>query len=1076
MKRNHLIYKSVLFYKRFYKLIATATLITVTVITGSLVIGDSIRTTLIKRVAERLGDTETIVFSRNSFMEDRILESAALKDSTRGVLLTNGFVSQSGKLIPVFVWGVDDLSIATGTTRINQALFHELETRQPEAIVLRLPATGLVPSGSLFVTENYTTGMRLDFAGIVDVQDGGNISLKNEQTIPLNIFVNRRELSTAMQLEGKINLLLTNKKITATGFEQIWDYSASGLSVSQMNDFTEITSDRIFLQKEVVASIGRNNHEANLLFSYLANAIERLADSNAGTQEDASIPYSFVTAMERYKEEVISPDEIILSDYTANRLRAKPGDSIKVSYYTSKDLKVLQTRAVTLRVKKIVPLSELANDTTLSAEFPGLSDVESCTDWDSDLPINMDLITNEDESYWDLYRTTPKALISYQAIADDWSNEYGSATAVRLNHPKDSTDIRSANRMPDLSELHAGMFGIQLIHPREAGLTAAKNGVDFSGLFLALGFFIIISAILLTIVPLLEMIFQRSSEIATLKAIGYPQKRIIRLLWAESAPVVLVASIIGVLAGIVYTSLIIWLLGSYWKGATHTDGFSVYPDMTMMLTGTLVGIILTFIILLQTIKRNLKEVKVGVTTKKISVGRRRTHAVFSFVIACSLLIANHFFLHSVALFVVSGITLLATAAIWGDYVICRNCAAFSGVFNDKKMIWSTLYANKKQVMLSFLTLSIGVFVVFSVGLNRKGFDNSSQLRTGTAGYSLWCESSVPVYHNMTIREGREKLSLTTLPADTEILQCLRLSADDASCLNLNKVTTPTVLGVDMYMLAQSELNIKKNIYSLGSADAFKQLQTRTESAYPALVDETVLTWSLGLNLGDTLFYADDSGQSVAILLAGTLPNTIFQGNILIDKHFFSDIWKETTGSEVFLLKIDESEKETVKTLLTQALNEYGIRVTTTNERLKQFNTVTDTYLTIFMSLGGIGLLLGIMSFVIVVRKSLAARCKEIDLYKTLGFPNEKITQMLSKENLITPLYAIMTGALCAIAGVGVSFTNTGTWIWFMALLFTIAFIACVTFFVQKSVISAIEMRVHESLISIDPAIYPTAGK
>ena len=218
-----------------------------------------------------------------------------------------------------------------------------------------------------------------------------------------------------------------------------------------------------------------------------------------------------------------------------------------------------------------------------------------------------------------------------------------------------------------------------------------------------------------------------------------------------------------------------------------------------------------------------------------------------------------------------------------------------------------------------------------------------------------------------------------------------------------------------------------------------------------------------MKLGDTLFYENNRGQSIAIQLVGTLPNTIFQGHILIDKLFFSEIWEETTGSEVFLLKTGDSEIEEVKTLLSQALNEYGVRVTSTNDRLRQFNSVSDTYLTIFMTLGGIGLLLGIMGFIIVIRKNMASRRKEIVLYKTLGFSNWKLIKMFYKENLIVPLYAIATGVISSLAGVGVSFKNTGTGLWIMAFLFTLLCVLCVIIFVKKSV----KNEVNASLIIQD---------
>ena len=376
------------YYSRYYKLIAIASLITVAVIIGSMVVGDSVRMTLVRQVEERLGTTETVIFSRNSFISESILKTPLLQTSARGVLLTNGFVSQGKKLIPVFVWGVDDGSVPKDSVKMNPALAAEMMLEGPNDIVLRLPASGLVPSGSLFVTENYTTSLRLAYNGIVPVKEGGNISLRNEQIIPFNIFVNSQDLAKVLEVEGKINLILVDKPVSVADLSKVWEYTSSGLKVSKKNGVTEITSDRVFLQQEVAQTICRNNRQPNRLFSYLANSIKK---------DNTSIPYSFVVAMDRYKEVTLKKDEIILSDYSARRLKAAIGDTIQITYFTSQQLKRLVTDTVRLRVRQIVPLSELQQDSTMSAEFPGLSDVERCTDWNSDLPIQMDLITDEDE-------------------------------------------------------------------------------------------------------------------------------------------------------------------------------------------------------------------------------------------------------------------------------------------------------------------------------------------------------------------------------------------------------------------------------------------------------------------------------------------------------------------------------------------------------------------------------------------------------------------------------------------------------------------------------------------------------
>jgi putative ABC transport system permease protein len=1033
--------RNLVYFIRYYRLVAIAVSVMMAVITGSLVVGDSVRSTLVKRVGERLGDTETIIFSQNSFIETSIL-GTTLFNSADGVLLSNGFISVSGQLIPVMVWGTDK-SIPKGGAGLNPALADEL----PESgdIVLRLPATGMTPSGSLFVTKNYTTSLRLERTSIIKVEDGGNLSLKNEQTIPFNIFVNRTELAEALKIGDKINLILHNGHISKEEFDKTWNYTMSGINADireyQENErFIEISSGRVFIQEKAVETVCRNNPAPNRLFSYLVNSIEL---------GNRSVPYSFATAIDSYKGQTLGDNEIILSDYAANRIEAKQNDTVRLSYYISHDFKTLQTKSRDFVVSRIVPLAELFADSTLSADFPGLSDVERCTDWDSDLPINMDLITAEDENYWKLYKTTPKVIISYNSVTDDWSNSYGSATAIRIK----ATEANLSGLSPD-------MFGIQIIYPKETGLIAAKSGVDFSSLFLALGFFIIISAILLMIVPLSEMLYRRRDEIELLKSLGYGRKRIAGLLWRESAPIVLLSSGAGVLFGLLYTYLTLFLLGNVWKGATQTSGFSIYPDFLTVFAGLIIGIAISMFVLWSALRKAVaKQLSAGrMKPAKATfrmIGRQWWIAfVFTFMTVV-IMIVNLIFLESAALFVVAGVILIGTAAFWGDYLLYRN-GFVKNTFKTEKLIWATLYANRKQAMLSFFTLAAGVFIVFSVGLNRKGFADSSQILSGTGGYTLWCENSVPVYHNINTQTGKEKLALSDLPSDVQAMQILRYGADNASCLNLNKVSKPTVLGVDMELLGKSDFEIEQSLYSGNKNEVFNMMQTieGNESAgfvYPALVDETVLMWSLLLKLGDTISYEGSDGKKVIVRLAGTLKNSIFQGNILIDKKLFSQIWGEITGSEVMLLKVAETEAIATKKLISQALGDYGVRVSTTAGRLQEFNSVTDTYLTIFMTLGGLGLLLGIMSFIIVVRKSLSARRQEIFLYRTLGYNDGKIGKMLYKENIIVPIYAIATGVAASLTGVSISFMNTSIWLWLMALLFTAFFIACVLLFVKKSV-------------------------
>jgi putative ABC transport system permease protein len=82
---------------------------------------------------------------------------------------------------------------------------------------------------------------------------------------------------------------------------------------------------------------------------------------------------------------------------------------------------------------------------------------------------------------------------------------------------------------------------------------------------------------------------------------------------------------------------------------------------------------------------------------------------------------------------------------------------------------------------------------------------------------------------------------------------------------------------------------------------------------------------------------------------------------------------------------------------------------------------------------------------------MSARRKEINLYKTLGFTDDKIEQILYRENLLVPLYAIATGVISALTGAGVNYMNTGIWVWIMALLFTIFFVFCTMLFIKNTI-------------------------
>ena len=279
------------------------------------------------------------------------------------------------------------------------------------------------------------------------------------------------------------------------------------------------------------------------------------------------------------------------------------------------------------------------------------------------------------------------------------------------------------------------------------------------------------------------------------------------------------------------------------------------------------------------------------------------------------------------------------------------------------------------------------------------------------------------------------------------MQTLRLGADDASCLNLNKVSQPTILGVDMEELQSSTFEIVQGPIE------FTEYTKANGDVYPVLVDQESLMWSLGMTVGDTLHYQKDNGKPVNLLIAGALATGIFQGYALMDKQLFKEVWPEISGSEIMLIQTEQSQE--VSTLLSQALNEYGIRVVTTAQRLNTFNELVNTYLSIFLSLGGIGILLGILSFIIVIRKNLLARKSDIRLYQSIGYAPDRMEGLLFRENVLLPLYAVCSGTVSALLSTCNNFSHNNWITWLQSLAFMALFIGLIWWFVKRNCHNAV---------------------
>ena len=172
-----------------------------------------------------------------------------------------------------------------------------------------------------------------------------------------------------------------------------------------------------FLSDSLVRKSNTLSPNMTGVLTYLVNGIENKSENN----QNELIPYSMISAIEPGKVKFLDKgwkdDQIALNQWAANDLNASLGDSITVSFYTVGERRKLIESSREFVLGKILPLPTPVPDNQESEwtpRFPGLSEAESCGEWDTGIPIVHE-VRDQDEDYWDRYRGTPKGFISLNA-------------------------------------------------------------------------------------------------------------------------------------------------------------------------------------------------------------------------------------------------------------------------------------------------------------------------------------------------------------------------------------------------------------------------------------------------------------------------------------------------------------------------------------------------------------------------------------------------------------------------------------------------------------------------------------
>lgn len=1067
-------------YRRVQLAVAVGVAVATAVITGALIVGDSVRGSLRELTLERLGRIESVLVAARPFraaladeFATRLASDAATESEVVPLILTRGTLKSTGAQPRLatnlsvigysnYFWrlggGGPDVPLADDWIAITRPLAEELDAQVGDELLLRLPAAGTLPGDSTLADKDDTTvSRRFKLIAILPVEGLDRFSLRPTQQQPRNVFLRMDAAQDLLDWKDQANALaVAPRASTPVASVDFWDAVQDtplqptledlGLVVTPVTSSTDapigvqITSLGMVLTDHVVEVAQRQFSAAipQAIVTYLANTIE------IGSRK---IPYSTITGVESIptlgplldaagQPIEIADDEIVLNDWAASDLEAEIGDEVTVTYYlpetTHGNLRVAEP--LKLRLKAIVPLADAdgqptrAADPALTPELPGVTDQRSISDWD--LPFELvETVRRQDEDYWDQYRTTPKAFVSLALAERLWHTRWGTVSALRLPGIS-AADVEE--KLP--TALDPAELGMIWLPVKLQGLQAARGTTSFDGLFLGFSFFLMASAVLLIALLFRLGIEGRAAEVGVLAAVGYGAARLRRLLLGEAAVVALVGALVGTLAGIAYAQLMIHGLSTWWVAATVTPFLKLHVVPRSLVIGYAIGVIVALATtawsLRKTIKLPVRQLLAGdatPTSDKYGVTRSKRRWLPSMLVLAALTLAvfaNNLEGEAQAgAFFGSGALVLTALLIWLGQRLRRPDRVASGSLSLSGLAARNARRNPSRTILSVGLAAVASFLI--VALSAFRLAPSEQ---GTGGYDLIATSDQPVYFDLNTADGRDELGFSSAQnrqmADVEVISLRVHAGEDASCLNLYQTSQPRVVGVPHALVGHSKFGWAAQAPEPAGDDPWELLDTQMEAdaagrpIVPIVLDKNTAAYSLHLSgVGAQMTIRDARDEEVTLQVVGLLAGSVLQGDVLMSEANFLRLFPDAEGHQLFLIKANDVALSELSALLESRLEDFGFDAVETRQRLADFMAVQNTYLSTFQSLGALGLLLGTFGLAVAQLRSVLERRGELALMRSAGFRRGRLAEMVLGENLVLLIGGLGIGSLAAVAAV-----------------------------------------------------------
>ncbi len=1023
MRTTSLLKRGLTYYWQTNLVVVLGVATAVAVLAGALLIGASVRGSLRDLVSQRLGNTDRIVTSPGFFREQLATDLAACPIiALEGVVTHEPSKRRAGD---VKVYGVDErfwqfngipkIDLENRQALISDGLAIELGTQSGDSLLLRLEKPSDIPIESLHGRKDDPgKTIRLNISRSLPRDSLGEFSLQPTQGVVRAVFVPLRFLQRELEQEAKINTILIDSRSTIDLRDKA-TLEDLGLKLRTVGDSLSLESNSNLISDSVAAAANQSAQALSLrtlpIFSYLANSI------SAG---DRSIPYSLVTALDD-DEITKSSGSIVLNEWAARELNAQPGQTISIEYYIWHEGGRLETRKADFQLADVVKMGGLTADRDLVPEYPGITESESLSDWDPPFPVDLSRVRQQDEDYWDQYRTTPKAFISLADGQKLWQSRFGRLTSIRV-YGSLSPEVINNYREQLRKALQPTSTALQVVPVRTQGMDASRGATDFGEYFLYFSFFLVVSALLLTALFFKLGIEQRLREIGTLQALGFAASRIRNLFLAEGLLLAIIGSLIGLLGAIGYAALLMYGLRTWWVDAVGTTSLTLHITWQSLVLGAVGGIVAAVVCIFLTLR------KVGrSSTRSLITGTTDDTRTIRVTRSYVFLVATAATLIGVALLLAGGLKLIPQVAgfFGGSVVLLISGVCFLSVWlrsshrSIQRSGWwamtqlgfrNTTYRPARTVLCVALIAS-AAFIIVAVDAFRRSGSVAHDKKSGSGGFPIVAESLLPIVHDPNTLEGREALNLNNTNEDA-LLKDVRLVSlrmrpgDDASCLNLYQPRNPKIIAPPDDFIAENRFTFNDSLEETENPWVLLNKEF-PDGAIPVIGDANSLNYVLHLKVGDD-FVTDQARLRVVAALA----DSIFQSELIMSEKNFLRLFPSEQGYRYFL--IEAPNENVAATTLEDRLSDFGFDAQSTEERLASFHRVENTYLSTFQLLGGLGLALGTLGMAAVLLRNVLERRRELALMRAVGYNSSHFAVMVITENVLMLCLGLAVGFVCAL--------------------------------------------------------------